>query len=276
MLNDKDPLGRRWAMGELEKKASDPAEKQKVVAAVITSAEKDTFWRLRRAALSVLADIYSPDLPQGQDRPPAVYDANALDIIVKSTSDKQSVIRADAIRHLGETKDAKYADRYLAALNDRSYSVIDEAALALARTKDPRAFDALIKLSRTSSWKGRIQNAGLNGLAELGDSRGFETGYKMATDKSLPMNIRTTALRLVAATGKGDPRAFPLIFEKFKYALDTENQSGMINTTRAIIQIADPRGQQIFDMLRAKYKDNRTVLEKVDLYEGQFKAALNK
>jgi aminopeptidase N len=276
MQNDRDVLGRRWAMGELEKKASNAADKQRIVAALITSAEKDPFWRIRRAAVSVLADIYSPDPPRGQERPAAVYDANVLDAYTRLTKDPQSLIRSDAIKNLGETKDAKYAGLYLSALDDRSYAVIDQAALALARTKDPRAMDALVKLTNTPSWKGRIQNAGLNGLAELGDSRGFETGFRMATDKSLPMNVRTTALRLVAATGKGDQRAFPLIFEKFKYALATGNQQGMINTTLAIIKIADPRGQQVFDMLRARFKDQPNIMSQVDFYEAQFKAALGK
>jgi hypothetical protein len=80
----------------------------------------------------------------------------------------------------------------------------------------------------------------------------------------------------VAATGKGDERAFPLIFDKFKYAFATENQQGMINTVEAIIKIADPRGQQVFDMLRAKYKDSPNILDKINIYEAQFKAALQK
>jgi HEAT repeat protein len=224
----------------------------------------------------VLADIYSPDPAPGQERPVAVYDANALDIIIKSTTDKQSLIRSDAIRHLGETKDPKYADRYIAALNDPSYDVIDEAAIALARTKDPKASAALVKLTTTPSWRGRIQMAGLRGLAELGDKSGFESGYKIATDKSQPMQIRNVALSLVAATGKGDERAFPLIFDKFKYALATENQQGMINTVEAIIKIADPRGQQVFDMLKAKFKDSPNILDRINIYETRFKAALQK
>jgi aminopeptidase N len=276
MLNDKDVLGRRWAMGELEKKASDPTQKQQAVAAIVTSAEKDPFWRVRRAALSVLAEIYSPDPPQGQERPTAVYDANALDIIVRSTSDKVSLIRSDAIRHLGETKDAKYADRYLSALNDRSYTVIDEAAVALARTKDPRAFDALVKLTATPSWKGRIQVAGLNGLTELGDARGFETGYKIATDKSQIIKVRRTALGVIGATGKGDARAFPIIFEQFKAALAANDVTGLFNSAYAIATVADPRGQEAFDLLKARFKDDGYLLNFVNVLETRFHAALKK
>src|SRR6185436_16595785 len=44
MANDKDVLGRRWAMSELEKKAAN-GDRDRVVAALITSAEKDPFWR---------------------------------------------------------------------------------------------------------------------------------------------------------------------------------------------------------------------------------------
>jgi HEAT repeat protein len=276
MANDKDPLGRRWAMGELQKQAAKPDEKQKVVAALVTSAESDPFWRLRRAALSVLADIYSPDPPRGQQRPAAVYDANALNVMVRSLSDKQSIIRADATRHLGETKDPKYADRYLDELNDPSYAVIDEAAVALARTGDKRAFDALVKLTNTPSWKGRIQNAGLNALAELGDSRGFEVSYKIATDRSLPMNVRNRALTVVAATGKGDPRAFPLIFDKFKAAYATGGINALYGATLAIIKLADPRGQEAFDMLKQRYKDQGNILALVDRLETQFQAAIKK
>lgn len=274
MQNDKDVLGRRWAMGELEKKASDAAAKPRIVEALINSAEKDPFWRIRRAALSVIANIYSPDPPQGQERPAAKLDASVEKTAMRLAKDTESLIRADAIRLLGETKEAKYADVFLAALSDRSYGVIDEAAVALAQTKDPLAYDALVKLTNTPSWKGRIQIAGLNGLVELGDKRSFEVGYKIATDTSLPMNIRTIALGVVGATGKGDPRAYPLIFEKFKTALDSSSFGGMANSLRAIIKIADPRGQEAFDMMKAKFKGQNNILGFANFFESQFKAAI--
>src|SRR4029079_842603 len=164
--------------------------------------------------------------------------------------DKESLIRADAIELLGETKDPKYASVYTPALNDQSYSVIDQAAVALGKLKDPKSYDSLVKLAATPSWKGRIENAGLHGLAELGDKRAFDIGYKIATDVNQPQNVRTTALTVVGATGKGDPRAYPLIFEKFKSAADQNEFNGMLNGIQAIIKIADPRGQEAFDMLK--------------------------
>ena len=274
LRNDRDLLGRRWAMGELEKRAANSADKERVVDAFITSAEKDPFWRIRRAALSYIANIYSPDPLPGQERVAAKLDAKVEQATMRLAKDTQPIIRAEAIRLLGETKDAKHADVFLAALNDRSYGVIDEAAAALGQTKDPRAYDALVKLTNTPSWKGRIQIAGLNGLADLGDKLAFDVGYKIVTDTTLPMNVRTMALSVVGATGKGDQRSYPLIFEKFKKAVDASNFNGIVNGVRAIIKIADPRGQEAFDMLKVKFKGQDNILGFVNFFESQFKAAI--
>jgi HEAT repeat protein len=152
--------------------------------------------------------------------------------------------------------------------------VIDQASLALGRIKDPRAFDAIVKLTATPSWKGRIQIAGLNGLAELGDKGAFETGYKMATDRNLAPNIRAAATAVVGASGKGDPRAYDLIYAAFKKAFDSGNVGNLTSTLQAIIKIADPRGQAAFDMLKVKYKDNPAAMQAIAQVEAQFKAAL--
>jgi aminopeptidase N len=275
MANDKDVLGRRWAMSELEKRAAN-GDRDRVIAALVTSAQKDPFWRIRRAALSVIANIYSPDPVPGRERPAFKLDPPVESAVMALAKDKESLIRADAVELLGETQDKKYADIFHAALNDRSYSVIDQAAASLGRIKDPRAFDALAKLVATPSWKGRIMLAGLNGLAELGDQRGFEVAYKVATDTSLSRDIRTNALAVIGTTGKGDPRAYPLIFEQFKKAFDANNIQGIVNGVMAIVRIADPRGQQAFDMIKEKFKGNTNALNFFAGREAEFKAAIAK
>lgn len=273
MANDKDVLARRWAMGELEKKAKNEADKGRIVTALITSAEKDPFWRIRRAALSVIANIFSPDPRPGQERPAANLPADVEQAVRGLTKDKQSLIRGEALRLLGETKDKKYADLFIAGLNDQSYFVIDESATALGRVGDPRAYEALVKLTNTPSWKGRIQAAGLTGLAELGDKRALEIGLKAANDKSLSTNLRTTALRIVASAGKGDPRAYPLIFAEFKKAYDASNVGGIVNSILAIVKLGDPRGQEAIDMLKTKFKDNPGAMQFVAAQEAALKAA---
>ena len=276
MANDKDVLGRRWAMGELEEKAANAADHDRILAAMVTSAEKDSFWRVRRAALSVVANLYSPDPEPGEDRPAFKLQGATEQAVIRLTKDPQSLIRGDAIELLGETQDKKYADIFVPALKDQSYEVIDQASKALGTVKDPRALDVLTKLTATKSWKGRIMIAGLSGLAELGDKRAFDTGYKIATDTTLPRNIRTNALGVVGATGKGDPRAYPLIFEQFKKAADATNFQGIINGMNAIIKIADPRGQEAFDLLKTKFKDQPGALNFIGGFEKRFKVAVGK
>ena len=165
---------------------------------------------------------------------------------------------------------------FVAALNDRSYNVIDNASAALAVTKAPTAYDSLSKLLNEQSWKGRIQVAGLNALAELGDKRAFDAAFNLTQDKNTPPNIRTAAGSVVGATGKGDPRAYPLIFGEFKHAYDTNNIQGIIGGMQALIKIADPRGQEAFDLLKVKYKDNAGATQAILQYEAQFKAAIGK
>ena len=262
-------------MAELEKKAVTP-DKDRIMAALITSAEKDPFWRIRRAALSVIANIYSPDPRPGQERPAFSLDAATEAAVIRLTKDPQSAIRGDAIELLGETQNKKYADLFIPALNDRSYFVINQASMALGRTKDPRSFDALSKLIATPSWKSRIMTAGLNGLAALGDKRAFDVAYKVATDTTISRNIRSNALTVVGATGKGDSRAYPLIFEQFKKSFDDNNIQGIINGINAIVKIADPRGQEAFDMLKEKFKSNPGAMNFVNNLETQFKAAIGK
>lgn len=276
MSNDKDVLGRRWAMAELEKKSKNAADRDRIVAALVTSAEKDPFWRIRRAALSVIANIYSPDPEPGQERPAFKLEGSVEQAVMRLTKDPQSVIRGDALELLGETQDKKYADMFLAGLNDRSYEVIDQSSLAISRVKDPRAYDALTKLTATPSWKGRIAIAGLRGLAELGDKRAFETGYKIASDASLIRNVRMNALAVVGKTGKGDPRAFPLIFAQFKKAMADTNFQGMIDGMNALVEIADPRGQEGFDQMKVKFKDRPGALNFIAGFEKRFKEALGK
>ncbi len=271
MANDKDVLGRRWAMSQLVPRGKD-GEKARVVPALIASAEKDPFWRIRRAALSEIAAIYSPDPAPGQERPAAKLDAEVEAVTLRLAKDKQSLIRADAIRLLGETKDPKYASVYLAAMDDPSYGVIDSAANALGISKDARALAALTKLSGTTSWQNRILIAALRGLGELGDKGAFDVGYKYAMDKNLPASVRTNALVIVAASGKGDARAYPLIFEQFKKAHDGNDIQSMANSLVAIATLGDPRGQEAIDMWRKKLAGNPNATAFADAMEKQLKA----
>lgn len=197
MFNDKDILGKRWAIEELEAKAEDSPERDKIIAAFLVSAEKEKNANVRRAALSKVNNLSFPQFPPGTPPPAITLSDSIVQVLFRAAKDENSLIRSDAIDLLGATKDPKYADFYIAALNDRSYGVIDSAAGALGASKSPKAFDALIRLTKMSSWRGRIESAGFNGLSALADKRSLQASYKFANDKNKNYNARTSALAAV-------------------------------------------------------------------------------
>jgi HEAT repeat protein len=220
--------------------------------------------------------VSQPNAAAGGNAASVTLDAATLATLQKALKDQKSLIRADAISFLATTKDAKYADIYLSALNDQSYTVIDNAAEALGETKSPKAYDALLKLSQADSWRSRLRRAGLTGLAALGDKRAFETGYKFATDKNQTPSVRSAALGVVGATGKGDARTYPLIFAQFKKSLDANEFQGIISGINAIAALGDPRGQEAFDLMKTKFKSNPNAMNFINNLETKFKAGIGK
>jgi aminopeptidase N len=273
--NDKDVLGRKWAMSQLSprwrSKDTADAEKAKILDAFNQAVTTDAIWMIRRDALTTITA--PPGNPNAADAPPASYAPATITALVAATKDKNSNVRAQAISSLGRLKDAKYVETFLAALNDRSYGVIDAAAIALGRTKDARSFDALSKLLETASWKDRIRDAGLNGLANLGDKRALELGFKY-TDKSYSSNIQASALNVLASTGKGDARVFPVLLENFKKTLENNRFQAIFQGLPTFIRLADPRGQEAFDLAKEKFKDQQNILGFISQQEAQFKKAI--
>jgi len=86
------------------------------------------------------------------------------------------------VRALGSFRnDATAADVLVRTLNgDASYFVEAESALALARTRSPRAYDLLIKAMDRPSYLDVIRSQALAGLAELRDARAIDVALQAA------------------------------------------------------------------------------------------------
>ncbi len=273
--NDKDVLGRVWAMNQLvprwKSKETSDADKAKILAAMNQAVTGEPVWLVRRDIIQAIAQPAGN--PNAANSAPASFDAATITALTNATKDKNSNVRAAAISGLGFLRDAKYAGIFLAGLNDQSYGVITASSIALARTKDAKAFDALVKLVETSSWKDQIRIAGLNGLAALGDKRALETGFKY-TEKSNSPAVRVTALNVLAASGKGDSRVYPLLLESFKKSLENNDFQGIFSGFQGFIRLEDPRGQEAFDLAKAKFKDQQNFLGFISQLETQFKKAI--
>ena len=269
--NDKDVLGR---VSALEKLSQPDAVKQnkeyreKVLAAFNEAIKSDPFWAIRRDAIQNVGAFYPGAIDQ-----PAIFDQSTISALTTAAKDQNPLVRAAAIAALGRAKDYKYAEVYRSALNDRSYGVIESAAIALARTGDKNSYDALVKLANTDSWKDRIRIAGLQGLGFLGDKRALDLGFKY-TDKSYSSGVRTNALGVLASSGKGDARIYPLLFENFKQSLDDNAFQSIFGGLQSFIKLADPRGQEAFDLAKEKFKGNQNLLGFVSQLEAQFKKSV--
>jgi aminopeptidase N len=279
--NDKDILGRGWAMSELAGKAAakDASSdlKSKVISFIRETGKNEPTWQLRRAAIQRTRTLVVPRTAPGQTVSKLVLDAETSNALVAAAGDSDSRVRSQAISLLGLTQDPTHYNLYRkSAMSDQSYDVIDAAAIAMARTKHDDAYSVLRVLAQTDSWRGRVQVAGLNALAELGDKNALDLGFKYATAPGTPANVRNAGLSIVGSVGGDNPKAFDLIFTNFKSALERSAFQSMFTGLRAIIRLADPRGQQAFDLMKAKFKDNPQFMGFINMQEAQFKAGLKK
>lgn len=272
--NTKDALARQSAMRQLVQIAKDTKnpgdDKAKVRTALLNKLLSKEYWRVRSGILSSLVAL------------DATGDAT-VQTLLTIIKNERSWLKANAIAFLGNTKDPKYVNIYLNALTDDSFRVINSAAVALGKTKDARAFDALVNLTKKPSMKSQSLLCALGGLKELGDPRGFDIAYKALSDASLPRwrlssipptwDHRDSAAALIRSLGKSE-QAYPLVLERFRTSLAQSDLNGILANVLLIITLADPRGQEAFDLLKERYKDDTRLMTTISQFELQFKDAL--
>jgi aminopeptidase N len=271
--NSKDLLARMTAMDELVKIAkSDEASaetKQQIITVLRNIAGGNDYWRFRTYALGQLRAVQ-----------PACDEAT-IATLLKLAKDNHAWMRTSALFTLGNTKDPKYADLYLEAFNDNSERVISAAANALGKSKSPKAFGALLGLKDKPSWKSQSLISTLNGLKELGDPRGVAVAYDALSRVDLPRWYLATpiwdypvaAAETLVALGKGET-AYPMLLERFKKSMVENDVNDIFANTYLLTIIADPRGLEVYESLKAKFKDDANAMQAVNNYEAQYNDAI--
>jgi aminopeptidase N len=278
--NSKDALARQTAMQEMatlaknEKISSEEKEKIKKTLQEIMLSK--AYWRLRTSAMAQLRGIFAASSTK--------IDDTTIAILLKIIKNEKGYVKGTAINFLGMTKDEKYVGIYLTALNDPSDRIINLAAIALGKTKSPKAFDGLAKLANKSSMKSQSLLCAFAGFKELGDPRGFDLAFNALSNTTLPRwrlpdgaiwDYRIFAAQLIAVLGKSS-EAYLLIEERFKKSMAENDLEGMLNNIVIINTLADPHGQELYDLIKAKFKDNNDLLTAIKNYETQFKNAIKK
>lgn len=279
--NSKDVLAATNAITELVNRTktgkATTVEKDRIMNAFRKLIQGNAYWRLRSTAITGLRNMLLAAAP---DKPLKLSKIDEQ-IILNAIKHETSWTKGAAITTLGMTRNPKYADIYINALSDVSDRVINVAATALGNSKSPKAYDALVKLVSKPSWKNQSLMSSLAGLKALGDKRGYDVAYKSLEDVTLARwtlstppiwDYRVFAAQTIAALGRSN-EAFPLIFDRFKKSLTENDPHVIFNYALLIATLGDSRGQEAFDILKEKYKDNENFLAAANQFEAQFKEA---
>jgi aminopeptidase N len=179
-----EAIGRAAAARELGNEGSFEA-----VNALRSALLNDPFWGVRADAAAALGTIRTKA---------------ALDALIRGCSVAHPKARRAVVRALGSFRDHPEAASALLTLlgkGDKSYFVEAEAALALAKTRDSRAFDQLSALLDRDSYLDVIRAHALTGMAELRDERGIDTAIDFAK-YGCPPRARVAAIGALGQLGE--------------------------------------------------------------------------
>jgi aminopeptidase N len=260
LAHDQDVLGRIWALQQLSTRMRDDktpdTEKESINKALADALTKDRFWGTRLEAATALNGSKA-----------------AREALLMATKDANARVRAQAVKSLATTKDASLADTYQQLLNDQSYAVIRAAAAALGQTKNPTAYDSLMKIIDAPSWRDTIRASALSGLAALGDKRALDLGFKYFASEN-PIGVRAAAVGLLGATGKDDPRTFPLIRAALTESVERRSFNLLFGEAEALVALGDERGLAFFQELSKKAGTPPQVVAALSGYEARLRAKL--
>jgi HEAT repeat protein len=261
LASDQDPLGRIWALQQLATRINDDkttaADRQSIIKSIGDAATKDKFWGARLEAVSSLTGV-----------------KEARDPLLSATKDTNARVRAHAVSALAVANDPSLANVYLQLLSDQSYAVIRAAAPALGSTKSPAAYDALVKLIDSPSWRDTIRGSALSGLEALEDKRALELGFKYSAAGN-PNGVRAAALGLLGAVGKNDPRTLPLLKATLDEGFERRNFALMFGAADALVSLGDEKGLVILQELSKKAAASPQIVSGLAAFEARLRAKLN-
>jgi aminopeptidase N len=154
-----------------------------VVAALGKALLSEPFWAAEEEIARVLGGV------PGEEARDALLEGLA----VKDPRPRRAVVQA-----LGSFRgDRKVAGALLALLaaGEPSVHVEADAAVALAKTGDPRAYDVLAAMLEKDSSQETLRCAGLRGLGELPDLRGLALARRRMARRN-PREVRETAIEV--------------------------------------------------------------------------------
>ncbi len=275
-----DALHRLEMIRALGPIATDTATGQQQVSEIAASLRKsaldEPYWRMRLMAISQLTQLLSAK--GGKDGIP--LDADTEAVVLSLVEKEQSWLKAWVINLLGLTRSKKYVPLYLDGLKDYSDRVVFMSAIALGKSGDPRAFEALTHLPNKPSWKNQSLISALYGLKELEDERAYELAINSLTDSDNPhwnlgtpiWDHRLAATHTLVAIGMAE-KGYPLVFEQFTDAMAQGHINDIFYNTQLVSILGVKEGKIVFETLRQKFGKEPATLAAIKTLEDRFNAA---
>ncbi len=265
-----DVLAKQEALDQLVGIANDTSIavelKERIKTAFCNEIQSKTYWRYRVYAMGSLRKIVV-----------APYDDAICSMLLDIIKTEHAWLKTSAIFSLGNTKEEKYVDVYVAALKDSSDRVVNAAAVALGKTKSHRAYAVLMDLEHKPSWKNQSRISALNGLEQLADDRAATYVLNCIKDNTAPRWFLATpvwdypyaAANTLVTFRKAD-EAFPILFKRFKQALTDNDINDIFQNVQLIDILNDKRGTEVYCLLKEKFKADTVILGAVQSYEQQY------
>jgi aminopeptidase N len=214
-----------------------------MVEALRDALEKDPFWAVRAAAATSLGRSRRPD---------------ALEVLLAARAQEHPRVRRAVASALGEFRGSESAAEVLARWvdeGDPSYFVEANAALALGRTRSPRALAILPRALGRSSFQDVIRSRALDGLGASGDEEALPV-VRREFRPSAPFQTRRAALAATTRLSEGTlhARAARELLEK---GLDDRDFRVRIEAAQSLAVIADGRALPALERALAAELDGR-------------------
>lgn len=230
------------------------------------------YWRMRLIAMNQLSQLFSPD-PKGK----IVLDDSTEAVLLELVAREKSWVKAWALNFLGNTHRVKYVPLYLEGLGDYSDRVVFMSAIALGKSKDGRAYDALMELPKKPSWKNQSLISALYGLKELKDVRAYELAMNSLTASEKPhWNLGTPiwdhrlaaayTLKALALTEEGSE----LVFRNFEDALTQKNRNDIFYNAQTLGVLGGSHWHKAIHRLRAEFESDLQTMEVIEGLQDQF------
>ncbi len=224
LANAKSVGPRIQACKDLGKLIGDP----KAIEGLEKALSRDKFWAVRREAASALGEVGT---------------SAARDALFAGSKDKDSRVRRSAYRALGKFRGDDTVFKFLskAYMDDGSYYPMQTAALALAETRDERAFDTIVSGMDRRSTAEILARGACMALANLHDERGIPE-LKKRTKDDRPEMVRFGAAWALGKLGSFHESRRDDVLEQLTMLLRDSNYRTRLGTMQGFAELGYIKG----------------------------------